>query len=196
MNNSSVCTVSMKKNVNNSAGTHLAQSRSASSSELLDDTITSYYLRYLPECRRNVVKGMAILDRLQESQNEIFEALSLKSRGLERSSSQTCSNPDHGYFYLQDEFESEKKAILKESILLQNHLKNENHKIVILEGCIFSLPEPQRSVIVSRYVDRMSWPAIQQKLNRSASRIFSLHKDGINGILAAVRDLSYLSGCQ
>jgi hypothetical protein len=196
MNTAGAWTVSSKHNIDDLTGTHLEQSRSASSSELLDDTITSYYLRYLPECRKNVVRGMAILDRLQESQKEIFEAVSLRSRGIERTSIQTLSNPDQGYFYLQEEFESEKKAMLRESLLLQNHLKNENHKIVILEGCIFSLPEPQRSVIVARYVDRMSWSAIQQKLNRSASRIFSLHKDGINGILAGVRDLSYLSACK
>jgi len=69
-------------------------------------------------------------------------------------------------------------------------IQDENHKIVILEGCIFSLPEPQRSVIISRYIERQPWPLIQQKLKRSASRIFSLHKEGIHALHDAIRAIT------
>lgn len=169
---------------------------SYSSVELLDETLTSYYLRYLPECRMNVAKGLALLYGLQESEKQILEAITLRCRDVEPSSTHTSTSPDQGYLRLQDEFEYEKKAMQKECTLLQNHLKNENHKIVILEGCIYSLPEPQRSVIVARYIERKSWPAIQHCLKRSASRVFCLHKEGINGIFASIRDLNHVPGSQ
>ncbi len=171
--------------------THLL---SASTSELLDETIASYYLRYLPECRMNVAKGLAILYELQESQTQIHEAVALRSRELNAIPGHGSPSPDQGILRLLDEYEKEQKAISRERSLLQNHLKNENHKIVIIEGVIYSLPEPQRSVIVGRYIERMSWPAIQQKLKRSASRIFSLHKEGIHGIHSAIKNLSGTTG--
>lgn len=169
------------------------QRSSFSACELLDETLTTYYLRYLPECRKNVVKGLALLYGLQESQEEIYEAVTLRCRDVEVTSAHAAACPDEGYLRLQEEFENEKKAILNERLLLQNHLKNENHKITILEGCIYALPEPQRSVIVARYVERLPWPAIQHKLKRSASRIFCLHKEGIHGVFSSIRDFTHIS---
>lgn len=156
-------------------------------SELLDEALTMYYLQNLPECRINVAKGLALLYELEESEEQIYQAVTLRSRNILCINGTTSNYSDQGIFRLQEECDNEKRVIQNERTLLQNHIKNENHKIVILEGCIFSLPEPHRSVIISRYLERMPWPLIQQKLKRSASRIFSLHKEGIIAIHEAIR---------
>lgn len=162
---------------------------SPSCTELLDESIALYYLHNLPECRVNIAKGLAMLYELEESEEQIYRAVTLRSRSCISIETENRSSPDQGFFKLQEEYENEKRAVQKERALLQNYLKNENHKLVILEGCIFALPEPQRSVIVSRYIDRLSWTGIQQKMKRSASRIYSLNKEGISGILLAVKEL-------
>jgi len=164
------------------------------SAELLDESLTMYYLQNLPECRINVAKGLALLYELEESEEQIYQAVTLRSRDIKNTGSMFSGPPDQGFFRVQEECENEKRAIQKERTLLQNYLKYENQKIVILEGCIFSLPEPQRSVIVGRYIERLSWSSIQQKLKRSASRIFVLNREGIHGIHEAVKDLNSLSG--
>jgi len=161
-----------------------------SSSDLLDEDLTMYYLQNLPECRINVAKGLALLYELEESEEQIYQAVTLRSRSLISGSGGSERYSDQGHFRVQEEFENEKRAIQKERTLLQNHLKNENKKIVIVEGCIFALPEPKRSVIIARYIDRLSWPAIQQKLKRSASRIYVLNKEGISEIHESVREIN------
>lgn len=163
------------------------------SAELLDENLTMYYLQNLPECRINVARGLALLYELEESEEQIYQAVSLRSRNLISAGGSSSSSPDQGIFRVQEECENEKRAIQKERSLLQNHLKNENQKIVIIEGCIFALPEPQRSVIIARYIERLSWPVIQQKLKRSASRVFSLNKEGINAIHDAVRTINNIT---
>ena len=159
-------------------------------SELLDEALTMYYLQNLPECRINVAKGLALLYELEESEEQIYQAVSLRSRNILSIKGSSSSYSDQSMFHVHEECDNEKRVIQNERTLLQNHIKNENHKIVILEGCIFSLPEPQRSVIISRYIERQPWPLIQQKLKRSASRIFSLHKDGINALHEAIRTIN------
>lgn len=163
------------------------------SAELLDESLTMYYLQNLPECRINVARGLALLYELEESEEEIYQAVSLRSRSLISAVGSTSGSPDQAVFHVQEECENEKKAIQKERSLLQNHLKNENQKIVIIEGCIFALPEPQRSVIIARYIERLSWPVIQQKLKRSASKVFALNKEGINAIHDAVRTINNIT---
>lgn len=158
--------------------------------ELLDETLTMYYLQNLPECRINVAKGLSLLYELEESEEQIYQAVTLRSRGILSFNRVSSGYSDQGVFRVQEDCDNEKRVIQNERTLLQNHIKNENHKIVILEGCIFSLPEPQRSVIISRYIERLSWPQIQQKLKRSASRIFSLHKEGITAIHEAIRTIN------
>lgn len=165
----------------------------SSAAELLDESVTMYYLQNLPECRVNVAKGLALLYELEESEEQIYQAISLRSRSLLTVSGSPSCYPDQGIFRVQEDCDNEKRAIQKERALLQNHLKSENHKIVILEGCIFALPEPQRSVIIARYIERLSWPVIQQKLKRSASRVFVLNKEGIQAIHDAVRTINDLS---
>jgi len=160
------------------------------SAELLDETLTMYYLQNLPECRINVAKGLCLLYELEESEEQIYQAVALRSRGILSVNRASAGCSDQGVFRVQEDCDNEKRVIQNERTLLQNHIKNENHKIVILEGCIFSLPEPQRSVIISRYIERLSWPQIQQKLKRSASRIFSLHKEGITAIHEAIRTIN------
>jgi len=165
----------------------------SSTAELLDESLTMYYLQNLPECRVNVAKGLALLYELEESEEQIYQAISLRSRSLLTVAGSPSCYPDQGIFRVQEDCDNEKRAIQKERTLLQNHLKNENHKIVILEGCIFALPEPQRSVIIARYLERLSWSAIQQKLKRSASRVFVLNKEGISAIHDAVRRINDVS---
>jgi len=154
---------------------------------LLDETLTLYYLQNLPECRTNVAKGLSLLYELEESEEQIYQAVTLRSRGIISVNRSSSNYSDQGMFRVQEDCDNERRVIQNERTLLHYHIKNENHKIIILEGCIFSLPEPQRSVIISRYIERLSWPQIQQKLKRSASRIFSLHKEGINAIHEAIR---------
>ncbi|MEI8201137.1 MAG: hypothetical protein WCG21_13835 [Eubacteriales bacterium] len=158
--------------------------------ELLDEALTMYYLQNLPECRINVAKGLSLLYELEESEEQIYQAVALRSRGTVSVGRFSPDYSDQGMFRLQEDCDNEKRVIQNERTLLQNHIKNENHKIVILEGCIFSLPEPQRSVIISRYLERQPWPQIQQKLKRSASRIFSIHKEGIYAIHEAIRTIN------
>lgn len=158
-------------------------------SELIDEALTMYYLQNLPECRINVAKGLALLYELEESEEQIYQAVTLRSRNIQSINGSSSIYSDQGMFRVHEECDNERRVIQNERTLLQNHIKNENHKIVILEGCIFSLPEPQRSVIVSRYIERQPWPQIQQKLKRSASRIFSLHKEGINTLHGAIRTI-------
>lgn len=160
------------------------------STELLNEELTMYYLQNLPECRVNIARGLALLYELEESEEQIYQAVSLRSRSIQDIKGSKTSCPDQLFIKVQEEYENEKRAIQKERVMLQNHLKKENQKIVVIEGCIFSLPEPHRSVIIARYIERMSWPAIQQKLKRSASRIYCLHKEGITGIQDAVRKVN------
>lgn len=159
-------------------------------SVMLDEELIMYYLQNLPECRINVAKGLALLYELEESEEQIYQAVTLRSRNIQSINGSSSSYSDQGMFRVHEECDNEKRVIQNERTLLQNHIKNENHKIVILEGCIFSLPEPQRSVIVSRYIERQPWPLIQQKLKRSASRIFSLHKEGINALHEAIKAIN------
>ena len=163
------------------------------SAELLDENLTMYYLQNLPECRINVAKGLALLYELEESEEQIYQAVSLRSRSLMTVGSGNSGFSDQGIFRVQEEYDNEKRAIQKERALLQNHLKKENHKIVLVEGCIYSLPEPQRSVLIARYIDRLSWQVIQQKLKRSASRVFVLNKDGIQAVLASIRAINAIT---
>ena len=163
------------------------------SADLLDVNLTMYYLQNLPECRINVAKGLALLYELEESEEQIYQAVSLRSRSLMTVGGGSCGFSDQGAFRIQEEYDNEKRAIQKERTLLQNHLKNENHKIVIVEGCIYSLPEPQRSVLIARYIDRLSWQVIQQKLKRSASRVYVLNKDGIQAVLDSVRAINAMT---
>lgn len=163
------------------------------SAELLDENLTMYYLQNLPECRINVAKGLALLYELEESEEQIYQAVSLRSRSLITVGGGSSGFSDQGIFRVQEEYDNEKRAIQKERTLLQNHLKNENHKIVIVEGCIYSLPEPQRSVLIARYIDRLSWQVIQQKLKRSASRVYVLNKEGINAVLDTIRTINAMT---
>lgn len=166
------------------------------SADLLEENLTMYYLQNLPECRINVAKGLALLYELEESEEQIYQAVSLRSRSLMTVGGKSCGFSDQGIFRVQEDFDNEKRAIQKERTLLQNHLKNENHKIVIVEGCIYSLPEPQRSVLIARYIDRLSWPVIQQKLKRSASRVFALNKEGISSVLNTIRTINALTAME
>ena len=107
-------------------------SASPAAAELMDEDKTLYYLHNLPECRINVAKGLALLYELEESEGQIYQALSLRSRGTLEVGNPSTGCPDHVFFRLQEDFESEKRMILLERARLQYHLKKENHKIVIL----------------------------------------------------------------
>ena len=154
----------------------------SSCDELLDDSRSLYYLEHLHECRINIARGLSLLRSLEENEEEIYRSIALRSRGVTRLGSDPSLNPEQVYFRFQDAFEKEKKSIERERVLLRNYLKAENRKLVIIEGGIFSLPEPQRSVLVARYIDRLSWSDTQHRLKRSASRIYALHKEGISGL--------------
>lgn len=151
----------------------------SSCEELLDDSRNLYYLENLPECRMNIAKGLSLLHSLEENEEEIYQSIALRSRGILRSGSDPSMNPEQVYFSFQDAFEKEKRSIERERVILRNYLRAENRKLVIIEGSIFSLPEPHRSVVVARYIDRLSWSQIQHRMKRSASRIYALHKEGL-----------------
>lgn len=159
----------------------------SSCEELLDDSRCLYYLENLPECRMNIAKGLSLLRSLEENEEEIYQSIALRSRGILRSGSDVSMNPEQVYFRFQDAYEKEKKSIERERVLLRNYLRAENRKLVMIEGGIFSLPEPHRSVMVARYIDRLSWSQIQHRLKRSASRIYALHKEGLGGLQLNIR---------
>jgi hypothetical protein len=159
----------------------------SSCEELLDDSRCLYYLENLPECRMNIAKGLSLLRSLEENEEEIYQSIALRSRGILRSGSDSSMNPEQVYFRFQDAYEKEKKSIERERVLLRNYLRAENRKLVMIEGGIFSLPEPHRSVMVARYIDRLSWSQIQHRLKRSASRIYALHKEGLGGLQLNIR---------
>jgi hypothetical protein len=154
----------------------------SSCEELLDDSRILYYLENLPECCMNITRGLSLLKNLEENDEEIYQSIALRSRGVLRSGSDTNLNPEQVYFRFQDAYEKEKRSIERERVLLRNYLRAENRKLAIIEGGIFSLPEPYRSVITARYIDRQSWSQIQHRMKRSASRIYALHKEGLGGL--------------
>ena len=137
----------------------------------------------------NIAKGLSLLRSLEENEEEIYQSIALRSRGILRSGSDPSMNPEQVYFRFQDAFEKEKKSIERERVLLRNYLRAENRKLVVIEGGIFSLPEPHRSVMVARYIDRMSWSQIQHRMKRSASRIYALHKEGLSGLRLNIKML-------
>jgi DNA-directed RNA polymerase specialized sigma subunit len=157
------------------------------SAELQDENMIMYYLNNLPECKVNVARGLSILNELEETEDQIYQALSLRCRSSVTVNDRCFSSADQNFLRVQEECEKEKRAIHKERTLLQNFLKIENRNIIIIEECIFSLPEPQRSIIIARYIDRQSWSAIQKSLKRSASRVFVLNKEGVKAIIDAVK---------
>lgn len=159
----------------------------SSCEELLDDTRSLYYLENLPECRMNIARGLSLLRSLEENEEEIYQSIALRSRGVVCSGSDPALNPEQAYFRFHDAFEKEKRSIERERVLLRNYLRAENRKLAIIEGGIFSLPEPHRSVMVARYIDRMSWAQIQHKMKRSSSRIYALHKEGLGGLKINIR---------
>jgi len=161
----------------------------SSCDELLDDSRSLYYLENLHECRMNIAKGLSLLRSLEENEEEIYQSIALRSRGVLHSGSDPSLHPEQVYFHFLDAYEKEKRSIERERVILRNYLRTENRKLVVIEGGIFSLAEPQRSVMVARYIDRLSWSEIQHRLKRSASRIYALHKEGLCGLHANIRFL-------
>jgi DNA-directed RNA polymerase specialized sigma subunit len=175
------------------SGNMYSEKRLFESAEMLDENMTMYYLNNLPECKVNIARGLKILYELEETEDQIYQAISLRCRISITANDRCSSSADQNFLRVQEECEKEKRAIHKERALLQNFLKIENRKITILEGCIFSLSEPQRSIVIARYIDRQSWAAIQKGLKRSASRVFVLNKEGIEGLHNAIKVVNRLS---
>ena len=161
--------------------------------EVLDENMTMYYLNNLQECKVNVARGLKILYELAETQDQIYQALTLRCRSSLAVNNKDYNSADQTFLRVHEDCQKEQRAIQKERTLLQNFLKIENRRIIVLEGCIFSLPEPQRSIVIARYIDRQAWSSIQKRFERSASSVFALNKEGIKNLLDAVRLLNSLS---
>jgi len=86
----------------------------SSTAELLDESLTMYYLQNLPECRVNVAKGLALLYELEESEEQIYQAISLRSRSLLTVAGSPSCYPDQGIFRVQEDCDNAKRAIQKE----------------------------------------------------------------------------------
>lgn len=173
------------------ANPHFSQnSNQTAADELLEQGMIEYYLNHLHECHVNVTRGLAILNEMEENEREIIEAVCLRSRTFSEES--FARENQHEYSMLRDleDCESEKRAMARERRFLQEYLYRENHKLVLLEGSIFALREPIRSVIVCKYMDLQSWPSIQKKVKRSASRVFQIHREGLDMVKKSIRSIA------
>lgn len=158
--------------------------------ELLEQGMIEYYLSHLHECRANVTRGLAILYEMEEKEKEIYEAVSLRSHAFSENSFVTGKMHKDSVQSVLVVCESEKIAMLRQRRSLQEYLHRENHKLVLLEGSVFALREPLRSVIVAKYMDLQSWSNIQKKVKRSASRVFQIHREGIDMLKNSIRSIA------
>lgn len=145
----------------------------------MENSELRFYLHHLSAFHLSVSRSIHLLLQLSESEESLIEAFSLQARKPEKASSGTGYDTDRFHLAIKENCIREKKELDREKSLILNRIREEKKIIVTIEGAIYSLPEPMRSICVLRYVNQLRWNDVQRETDRSAASVFKIHKDAL-----------------
>lgn len=141
--------------------------------ELLD------YLCHLSAVRTSISRGIFLLRQLEESEEALIEAFSLRSLRPHQVSSGTGLDTDRFHIMIQENCNREKEELYREKQLIFNRIRRDKQIVTAIEVAICTLPEPMREICILRYINKFRWNDVQRETGRSPAGVYKIHREAL-----------------
>jgi DNA-directed RNA polymerase specialized sigma subunit len=116
---------------------------------------------------------------LNESEEALIEAFTLRAIRPERITSSTGFDTDRFHIMIQESCDRDKEEIEREKSNILKRIQNQKRIVTMIEAAIFTLPEPMREISILRYINQLRWNDVQKKTGRSPAGIYKIHSKAL-----------------